>query len=119
MDGIYGLARVCAGFLGFTALTGVIWFGGSLSGIEFAAGLILGLTSLLAAFIPKRRLSVPSIRQMLIMLCALGIAAGAVLTVRKLAGPNQIEWDVVAIDLLNLIALAVMAIKARRHVPED
>lgn len=109
----YGVARVIAGFLGFTALVGVSWFGGALTSVDLTGGLILGLTSLAAAFIPTRKLNHASALRTLLTLCIAGTSAGMLLVASGLAPPYPIEWDVVIINLLNSGALVVMAAKAR------
>lgn len=112
MNGLYGIARVCAGLLGFTALIGVAWFSAFLGSTEFASGLILGLTSLAAAFTPQRKLSIGKVRQTLFLLCLVGVSGGVVLLSHNLGAPHPVELDVVAINLLNLGALVVIAIRA-------
>ena len=111
----YSLARVCAGFLGLTALLGIAWFATSLGTTEFAAGLMLGLTSLAAAFVPQRKLSIKKVRRTIVLLCLVGIGSGLVLIAGNLAAPLKIEWDVVVINLLNLAALIVMVANARNR----
>lgn len=119
MDSVYGFARACAGFLGFTALTGVIWFSSSIDGVEFFAGLILGLSSLVAAVIPSHKLTGPNLSRWLTFLCALGMAGGVVLIGRILVESQQIEWDMIAMDMVNVGALFVMATTARKQQGTD
>lgn len=113
MGMFYGVARVIAGFLGFTSLVGVNWFGGALTSVDFTSGLIIGLTSLAAAVIPARKLSHTSVLRALLTLCVAGSSAGMVLVASGLAPPYPIEWDVVIINLVNAGALVAMAAKAR------
>lgn len=114
MDASYGFARVIAGFLGFTSLVGVVWFGAALTGLELSGGLVLGLTSLAVALIPKRTLNHARARRAAVTLCFAGVTAGMILVAQNLAPPYPIEWDVVAINLLNISALVAIATKARR-----
>lgn len=113
MDAAYGFSRVTVGFLGFTSLVGVIWFGDAITGVEFTGGLVLGLTSLAVALVPKRKLNHTRARRAVVTLCVAGIAAGMVLVASNMAPPYPIEWDVIAINLLNVGALVAMAAKAR------
>lgn len=112
MNGLYGIARICAGLLGFTGLLGVAWFSTFLGSTEFASGLILGLTSLATALIPQRSLSIGKVRQTLLLLCLVGFGGGIVLISHNLASPHPVELDVVAMNLLNIGALVVIAIRA-------
>lgn len=113
MDRLYGLARVIAGFLGFTSLVGVIWFGAALSDIEVSGGLVFGLASLTLAVVPKRKLKDTNARRAVTSLCVVGGAAGAILVATNLASPYPVEWDVVAINLFNIGALLAIAAKAQ------
>lgn len=114
MDASYGFARVIAGFLGFTSLIGVVWFGAALTGLDLSGGLVFGFTSLAVALIPKRMLNHARVRRAAVTLCFAGGVAGMILVAQNLAPPYPIEWDVVAINLLNIGALVAIAAKARR-----
>jgi hypothetical protein len=118
MSGLYTAAQIAAGFLGFIAIGGVVWFASSLSNAIVLAGVLLGLTSLAAAFVPQRKLSNDTIRRSLVALCTVGIVAGSVLVTDNLKASHGIEWDVVSMNLLNIAALATMAINAVRHNPK-
>lgn len=109
MSGLYTLSRISTGFLGFTAIGGVVWFASSLSKTIVLAGVLLGLTSLVVAFVPQRKLLSGATRRTLVTLCVVGIGAGLVLVADNFNASRGIEWDVVAINLLHIAALATMA----------
>ncbi|OGI69262.1 MAG: hypothetical protein A2W18_07095 [Candidatus Muproteobacteria bacterium RBG_16_60_9] len=117
MSGIYGVLRVFVGFFGFIALGGIIWFASSLASAIALAGVLLGLTSLVAAFIPQRKLSSGKTRRTLVTLCVVGAGAGLVLVADNFSASGGIEWDVVAINVLHVAALATMAVIALRRPP--
>ena len=119
MSGIYSASRVFVGFLGFIALGGVIWFASSLANEIVLAGVLLGLTSLVAALIPQRKLSSSATRRTLVTLCVIGAGAGLVLVADNLSASGGIEWDVVAMNVLHIAALATMAVIALRQPSES
>jgi len=119
MSGIYGASRVFVGFLGFIALGGIIWFAGSLSSEIVLAGVLLGLTSLVVALIPQRKLSSSTTRRTLVTLCIVGAGAGLVLVVDNFSTSRGIEWDVVAMNVLHIAALATMAAIALKWSPKS
>ena len=119
MSGIYTLSRGLAVFLGFTVLLSIVWFASSLGGAFIIAGVLMGFSSLAVAFIPQRKLSSSATRRTLVTLCVVGISAGLVLVADDLGASSGIEWDVVAIRLLHIAALATMAVIAWRQPPES
>lgn len=119
MSGIYGVLRVFVGFFGFIALGGIIWFASSLASKIVLAGVLLGLTSLVVAFIPQRKLSSGKTRRTLVTLCIVGAGAGVVLVADNLSVSGGIEWDVVAMNVLHVAALAAMAFIALKQPPES
>jgi len=118
MSGLYVVSRIFVGILGFIALGGVVWFASTLGNTLVLAGLLLGFTSLVAAFVPQRKLSSSATQRVLVTLCVLGIGAGFVLVVDNLKVPREIEWDVVSINILHIAALATMAVIALKW-PRD
>jgi hypothetical protein len=119
MSGIYTLSRVLVAFFGFTALLGMIWFASSLSGAFMTAGLLMGFSSLAVAFVPQRKLSSGAARRTLVTLCVVGIGTGLFLVADDLGVSRGIEWDVVAIRMLHIAALATMAVIALRQPSES
>jgi len=120
MSGLYTLSRGLAGFFGFTTLLGVLWFADSPGGGAFIIpGLLMGFSSLAVAFIPQRKLSSSATGRTLVTLCVVGIGAGLVLVADDLGASSGIEWDVVAIRLLHIAALAVMAVTALKWSPKS
>lgn len=119
MSRLYTPSRIFVGFLGFTALGGIIWFASSLANEIVLAGVLLGLTSLVVAFIPQRKLSSIATRRILVTLCVVGIGAGLALVVDNLSTSRGIEWDVVSMNVLHIAALATMAAIALRRPPES
>lgn len=119
MSGLYTVSRIFAGILGFISLVGVVWFSSALNSLIAGAGALLALTSLAVAFVPQQKLSTPSVRGTAILLCVVGIGAGLVLTFDDLRASRDIEWDIVSMKLINLIALAVIAVVAFRKSPSD
>ena len=112
MGELYTIARIYAGFMGFTILGGILWFASSLSNAIDIAGIFAGFSSLAAASISPGKLCIHSVRRILLGLCSIGISAGLVLVVDDLTQSNGIggvEWDVVAMKTLDVAALAVMA----------
>lgn len=121
MNALYTASRILVAFLGFTTLLGVLWFAGSLEGFVVAASVLLGFSSLAAAFVPLRKLSRGVVRHILLALCATAIAAGIVLLADNFGTSQKIEWHVVSINLLHVGAIAVMALralKARASTPD-
>src|SRR3990172_1491218 len=110
MNGLYTLLRGLVAFFGFTDLLGVLWFADSLGGAFIIAGVLMGFSSLAAALVPQRKRSSGATRRTLVTLCVVGIGAGLVLVANDLGASRGIEWDVVAIRLLHIAALATMAI---------
>jgi len=119
MSGLYTLSRIFVAFLGFTALLGVLWFASSLREAIIIAGVLLGISSLLAAFVPQHKLSNRETRRTLIALCVIGIGAGLVLVVDDLGASRGIEWHVVTINLIHVAALATMAVTALKRSSEE
>lgn len=119
MNELYGLSRVLVVFFGLTTLLGVVWFANSLGETVVIVGIIMGLSSLGAAFVSFRMLTSGATRRVLITLCAIGIGAGFILIANDLGASRGIEWDVVAIRLLHIVALATMAIKQETKIPES
>lgn len=115
MNGLYTVSRFFAGFLGFIALGGVLWFNASLSNAIIIAG--AGLTSLAVAFVPQRKLVSGTVRLIVILLCLVGIVTGFVLVTNNLKATGGIEWDIVAMNLLHIAALATIAIIALKRAP--
>jgi len=115
MNGLYTLSRGVAVFFGFTVLLSILWFASSLSGAFIIAGLLMGFSSLTVAFIPQRKLSKGTTRRALVTLCVVGIGAGLFLVADDLGATSGIEWDVVAIRLVHIAALAAMAVIALKH----
>jgi hypothetical protein len=112
MGEFYTIARIYAGFMGFTILGGILWFASSLSNAIDIAGTLAGFSSLAAASISPGKLCIHSVRRILLGLCSIGISAGLVLVIDDLGRPSgteRIEWDVVAMKALDVAALAVMA----------
>lgn len=115
MIGLYTLSRGLAAFFGFTVLLGILWFAGSPGGGAFVVpGILMGFSSLAAAFVPQRKLSSVATRRTLVTLCVVGIGAGFVLVADNLSASRGIEWDVVSMNVLHIAALATMAIMALR-----
>lgn len=112
MSALYTTSRILVAFLGFTALLGVLWFADSLDRLIVVATVLLGLSSLAAAFVSQRKLSSGTIRRTLITLCVVAIATGLVLVADNLSASHAIEWHVVSINLLHIAAVAVMATRA-------
>jgi hypothetical protein len=120
MSGLYTLLRGFVAILGFTLLLGILWFSGSPGGGAFIIpGVLMGFSSLAAAFVPQRKLSSGATRRTLVALCVVGIGAGLVLVAKDLGVSSSIEWDVVAITLLHIATLATMAVIALRRPPEN
>ena len=119
MSSLYNMSRILTGILGFIALGGVVWFGSILNNMIALAAVLLGLASLATVFVPQRKLSSGVIRQILIALCIVGIGAGFFLVVDNLRAPGGIEWDVVSMNVLHIIALATMALIALRRSLES
>jgi hypothetical protein len=119
MNGLYTLSRGLAVFFGFIVLLSILWFTSSLGGTLIIAGVLMGLSSLAAAFIPQRKLSSGATRRTLVTLCVVGIGAGLVLVADDLGATSGIEWDVVAIRLVHIAALAAMAVIALKWPPES
>jgi hypothetical protein len=124
MSKLYLWSRILAGFFGFTALLGVLWFSASQGKVFVIAALSMGFSSLIAVFVPLRTLSSTAVRVFLIVLCTVGVSAGLVLVVDDLMSSSgiewsEVEWDVVAIRLLHTAALAAMAIVALKWSPES
>lgn len=117
MSGIYTLSRMLVAFFGFTTFLGVLWFSDSLGGILIISGVLMGFSSVAISFIPQRKLSSPTTRRTLIMLCVIATGAGFVLLASDFSAPNGIEWDVVAIRVIHITALATIAIKALNWPP--
>lgn len=115
MSGLYTVSRIFVGMLGFIALGGVVWFASALNNTIVLAGVLLGLVSLAAVFVPQRKLSSGAIRRTLVALCLVGIGAGFILVADNLKAPRGIEWDVVSANILHIAALATMAILALRQ----
>jgi len=105
------LARIVAAVFGLVALGSVLWFGSALSPTFITAALLLGFSSAVA-FFPRRALASASARKILFTLCVIGIVAGLVLITGDVSSPYGIEWDVVAMRLVHIAALATIAIKA-------
>jgi hypothetical protein len=115
MKSLYTLLRVLVAFLGFSVLLGVVWFVGSPGGQALLVpGVLMALSSLAVAFVPKRKLSNTGTQRILVALCVVGIGAGLVLVADDLGASHEIEWDVVVIRLVHIVALATMAIVSRR-----
>lgn len=112
MSGLYTLSRGFVIFCGFTTLLGVLWFASSLGGALIISGVLMGFSSLAAAFIPQRKLSGDRTRRALITLCIIGACSGLILVAGDLGTSRGIEWDVVAVRLLHIAALATMTITA-------
>ncbi len=119
MNGLYTLSRGLAIFFGFTVLLSVLWFASSLGKAFIIAGLLMGFSSLVAGFIPQRKLSSGTTRRSLVVLCVVGIGAGLVLVADDLGTTSEIEWDVIAIRLLHIAALATIAVTALKRSPES
>jgi len=117
MNGLYTVSRFFAGFFGFIALGGVLWFSASLSNAIIIAGVFTGVTSLAVAFVPQRKLVSGTVRLIVILLCLVGIVTGFVLVTNDLKATSGIEWDVVAMNLLHIAALAMIAIIALKRAP--
>lgn len=117
MNGLYTVARIYAGIMGFIILGGILWFASALSGAIVVAGMTAGASSLIASLIPPRKFSDGAIRRTLIGLCAIGIGAGLVLVVDDLSAPRAIEWDVVSMKTLDIASLAAMATIALKWRP--
>ncbi len=118
MGGLYTLSRIYAGLMGFIILGGILWFSSALSGTIVAAGTIGGVTSLGVSLVPPRKLSNQSIQRTLITLCVIGVGAGLVLVWDDLNASGGIEWDVLSMKALDIVALATMAILALRRSPD-
>lgn len=112
MSVLYILSRILVAFFGVTTLLGVLWFAGSISKILTIAGVLLGLASLAAAFVPQRKLSSDTTRRTLVMLCAVGTGAGLILVADNFSASNAIEWHVVMVNLLHVTAFTVIAARA-------
>lgn len=112
MGELYTIARIYAGFMGFTILGGILWFASSISNAIDIAGMLAGFSGLGAASISPDKLCIHSVRRMLVGFCSIGISAGLVLVVDDLTqsnGVDRVEWDVVAMNTYHVAALAVMA----------
>lgn len=119
MTDLYIFLRGANGFFGFTTLLGVLWFADAPGGQAFIVpGLLLGFSSLVVAFIPQRKLSKGTTQRTLVTLCVVGIGAGLVLVADDLGATSGIEWDVVAIRLVHIAALAIMAVIALKQPSE-
>lgn len=114
MSGLYIVSRIFVGILGFISLGGVVWFGSALSSVVAGTGLLLALVSLAVAFVPQQKLSSSLVRGTMMLLCVVGIGAGLFLTADDLRASRGIEWDVVSMKLLHVIALAAIAVVAFR-----
>src|SRR5919108_4028938 len=112
MSKLYLWSRILAGFFGFTALLGILWFSASQGGLFVAAALSMGFSSIIASFVPPRALSNQATRVFLITLCIVGVGAGLILVADDLGALRGVEWDVVAIRLLHIGTLGVLATKA-------
>jgi hypothetical protein len=89
----------------------VVWFAGAPGGQELLVpGILMAFSSLAVAFVPKRKLSSTGTQRILVVLCVVGIGAGFVLVADDLGVSHEIEWHVVAIRLVHIVALATMAI---------
>ena len=120
MTNLYIFARGVNGFFGFTTLLGVLWFADAPGGQAFIVpGLLLGFSSLVVAFIPQRKLSSGTTRRTLVTLCVIGAGAGLVLVADNFSASGGIEWDVVAMNVLHIAALATMAVIALLRPPES
>jgi hypothetical protein len=120
MTDLYTLSRGITGFFGFTTLLGVLWFADAPGGQTFIIpGLLMGFSSLVVAFIPQRKLSKGTIQRILVALCIVGIGAGLFLVADDLGATSGIEWDVVAIRLVHIAALAAMAVITLKWPPES
>lgn len=120
MSGLYTLSRGLAVFFGFTTLLGVLWFAEAPGGETFIIpGVLLGFSSLAAAFVPQRKLSSGTTRRMLVTLCVVGIGAGLFLVADDLGVSSGIEWHVVAIRLVHIVALAAMAVITLKWLPKS
>jgi hypothetical protein len=115
MGETYVILRVLAAFFGIAGLLGVIWFANSLDQITLLSGVLAGLASIAAACVPQRWLSSAGTRRLVAVICAVGAVAGSFLVVGRLAAPNDIEWDVVAMDLTHIAVLVSMAAIAIRQ----
>lgn len=114
MNGFYTASRIYAGFMGIIILGGILWFSSTLSGAIVVAGTVAGFSSLAAALIPKHKLSSHLTRQVLVTLCVIGIGTMLVLVTDDLTATRGIEWDVVAMKAIDIMALATMASIALR-----
>lgn len=110
---LYSLSRGLAAFFGFTVLLGVLWFIGSPGGgTHVVPNVLLGFGSIAAAFVPQRKLSNATTRRTLVTLCVVAIGSGLVLIAGDLKAARGIEWDVIAIRLVHIAALATLATKS-------
>lgn len=116
---LYLLSQVIACVFGFITLGGLLWFAGSHSMVVLTAGLLLGFSSVAVAFFPRRKLSNSIARGTLVTLCVVGACAGLVLTSNDLTASYGTEWDVVAMRLLPVAALAIIGIKTLDRSPNS
>jgi hypothetical protein len=101
---LFVLAKVVVGVLGIPTILGVVWFADSLSSVEIITGSILGLSSLLAAAIPKRMFSRSPMRAFTLLLCGAGIISGLNLLLMRLGAIGGIEIDVVVTNLVHVLS---------------
>ncbi len=114
MNALYLLSRVFVGFLGLAALLGVVWFAGSLRYEIMLTGVLIGLTSVVVALVPRAALGNKVARMIIVLACSIGAAAGVFLVADRFGNPRGIQWHVLLVDVLHVSALLVIAYIAWR-----
>lgn len=114
MNALYLLSRVFVGFLGLAALLGVVWFAGSLRYEIMVAAVLVGLTSVVVAWVPSAALGNKIARVIIVLVCSIGAAAGLFLVADRFGNPQGIQWHVLLVDVLHVSALLVIAYIASR-----
>lgn len=111
MKKLYTSLRALVAFFGFTVFLGVIWFAGSPGGeVGVVPAILMAFSSLAVALIPARKLLNVGTRRILVVLCIVGVGAGIALVASDISTSQEIEWDVITIRLLHIVALATMAV---------
>lgn len=114
MNALYLISRVFVGFLGLAALLGVVWFAGSLRYEIMLSGVLIGLTSVVVALVPRAILENKIARMIIVLACSIGAASGVFLVADRFGNPRGIQWHALLVDLLHVSALLVIAYIAWR-----